>query len=159
MINLKSFVHLPGLSCKLLSLFLSNLHAYSEVLVALYSGGLVHFVFSSLGCAVLILFYLLISGQLFWGSLEDEKSSWRVSLWSRYSSSYHSWCPGTYFYGKVFLLIAIYLSWFSPTDFCHLYLMPLSLMVCSVSSLASFMSNQETSFVTLGQRVLATPLK
>ncbi|PWA86760.1 glucan synthase-like 10 [Artemisia annua] len=29
----------------------------------------------------------------------------------------------------------------------------------SVSSLASFMSNQETSFVTLGQRVLATPLK
>ena len=30
---------------------------------------------------------------------------------------------------------------------------------CSVSSLASFMSNQETSFVTLGQRVLANPLK
>ncbi|KAK8339188.1 hypothetical protein V6Z11_A08G019000 [Gossypium hirsutum] len=29
----------------------------------------------------------------------------------------------------------------------------------SVSSLASFMSNQESSFVTLGQRVLATPLK
>lgn len=29
----------------------------------------------------------------------------------------------------------------------------------SVSSLASFMSNQETSFVTLGQRVLAKPLK
>ncbi|QCE05705.1 callose synthase [Vigna unguiculata] len=29
----------------------------------------------------------------------------------------------------------------------------------SVSSLASFMSNQETSFVTLGQRVLASPLK
>ncbi|KAK8506312.1 hypothetical protein V6N13_016471 [Hibiscus sabdariffa] len=29
----------------------------------------------------------------------------------------------------------------------------------SVSSLASFMSNQEGSFVTLGQRVLATPLK
>ncbi|KAL1323430.1 callose synthase 10 [Arachis hypogaea] len=29
----------------------------------------------------------------------------------------------------------------------------------SVSSLAWFMSNQETSFVTLGQRVLATPLK
>ncbi|KAI3696996.1 hypothetical protein L6452_29684 [Arctium lappa] len=29
----------------------------------------------------------------------------------------------------------------------------------SVSSLASFMSNQETTFVTLGQRVLATPLK
>ncbi|XP_045815434.1 callose synthase 9 [Trifolium pratense] len=29
----------------------------------------------------------------------------------------------------------------------------------SVSSLASFMSNQETSFVTLGQRVLANPLK
>lgn len=29
----------------------------------------------------------------------------------------------------------------------------------SVSSLASFMSNQETSFVTLGQRVLSTPLK
>lgn len=31
--------------------------------------------------------------------------------------------------------------------------------ICSVSSLASFMSNQETSFVTLGQRVLAKPLK
>lgn len=30
---------------------------------------------------------------------------------------------------------------------------------CSVSSLAWFMSNQETSFVTLGQRVLAYPLK
>ncbi|KAF8094628.1 hypothetical protein N665_0358s0010 [Sinapis alba] len=29
----------------------------------------------------------------------------------------------------------------------------------SVSSLASFMSNQETSFVTLGQRVLAKPMK
>ncbi|KAL9316925.1 hypothetical protein ACSQ67_013442 [Phaseolus vulgaris] len=29
----------------------------------------------------------------------------------------------------------------------------------SVSSLASFMSNQETSFVTMGQRVLASPLK
>ncbi|CAN1188171.1 Callose synthase 9 [Linum perenne] len=29
----------------------------------------------------------------------------------------------------------------------------------SVSSLASFMSNQETSFVTLGQRVLSNPLK
>lgn len=29
----------------------------------------------------------------------------------------------------------------------------------SVSSLASFMSNQESSFVTLGQRILATPLK
>ncbi|XP_020093274.1 callose synthase 9 isoform X2 [Ananas comosus] len=29
----------------------------------------------------------------------------------------------------------------------------------SVSSLAAFMSNQETSFVTLGQRVLANPLK
>ncbi|VFQ85719.1 unnamed protein product [Cuscuta campestris] len=29
----------------------------------------------------------------------------------------------------------------------------------SVSSLASFMSNQESSFVTLGQRVLANPLK
>lgn len=31
--------------------------------------------------------------------------------------------------------------------------------LCSVSSLAWFMSNQETSFVTLGQRVLAKPLK
>jgi len=30
---------------------------------------------------------------------------------------------------------------------------------CSVSSLAWFMSNQETSFVTLAQRVLANPLK
>ncbi|KAJ8450624.1 hypothetical protein Cgig2_020261 [Carnegiea gigantea] len=33
------------------------------------------------------------------------------------------------------------------------------ILLCSVSSLASFMSNQETSFVTLGQRVLAKPLK
>jgi hypothetical protein len=31
--------------------------------------------------------------------------------------------------------------------------------LCSVSSLASFMSSQETSFVTLGQRVLSKPLK
>lgn len=30
---------------------------------------------------------------------------------------------------------------------------------CSVSSLAWFMSNQETSFVTIGQRLLANPLK
>lgn len=29
----------------------------------------------------------------------------------------------------------------------------------SVSSLAWFMSNQENSFVTIGQRVLANPLK
>lgn len=29
----------------------------------------------------------------------------------------------------------------------------------SVSSLAWFMSNQETSFVTIGQRVLANPLR
>lgn len=29
----------------------------------------------------------------------------------------------------------------------------------SVSSLAWFMSNQETSFVTIGQRLLANPLK
>jgi callose synthase len=33
------------------------------------------------------------------------------------------------------------------------------MLLYSVSSLASFMSNQETSFVTLGQRVLANPLK
>lgn len=33
------------------------------------------------------------------------------------------------------------------------------LIISSVSSLASFMSNQESSFVTLGQRVLANPLK
>lgn len=32
-------------------------------------------------------------------------------------------------------------------------------LIFSVSSLAWFMSNQETSFVTLGQRVLAYPLK
>lgn len=36
---------------------------------------------------------------------------------------------------------------------------PLNYCCCSVSSLAWFMSNQETSFVTLGQRVLARPLK
>lgn len=34
-----------------------------------------------------------------------------------------------------------------------------SFIYFSVSSLAWFMSNQETSFVTLGQRVLADPLK
>lgn len=45
-----------------------------------------------------------------------------------------------------FILVWILLSKFSVT-------------VRSVSSLASFMSNQETSFVTLGQRVLANPLK
>lgn len=32
-------------------------------------------------------------------------------------------------------------------------------MIASVSSLAWFMSNQETSFVTIGQRVLASPLR
>lgn len=31
--------------------------------------------------------------------------------------------------------------------------------LCSVSSLAWFMSNQENSFVTIGQRLLANPLK
>ena len=47
---------------------------------------------------------------------------------------------------------------------CHLYskyvlLISLPCFCISVSSLAWFMSNQETSFVTLGQRVLANPLK
>lgn len=37
----------------------------------------------------------------------------------------------------------------------HLNALYFSMPSCSVSSLASFMSNQETSFVTLGQRVLA----
>lgn len=32
-------------------------------------------------------------------------------------------------------------------------------VICSVSSLAWFMSNQETSFVTIGQRLLANPLR
>lgn len=33
------------------------------------------------------------------------------------------------------------------------------ILCCSVSSLAWFMSNQETSFVTIGQRILANPLR
>lgn len=41
----------------------------------------------------------------------------------------------------------------------HVLHKPCAKSVCSVSSLAWFMSNQETSFVTLGQRVLAKPLK
>jgi len=47
---------------------------------------------------------------------------------------------------------------------CHLYskyvlLISLPCFCIIVSSLAWFMSNQETSFVTIGQRVLANPLK
>ena len=34
-----------------------------------------------------------------------------------------------------------------------------SFNLCSVSSLAWFMSNQENSFVTIGQRLLANPLR
>lgn len=34
-----------------------------------------------------------------------------------------------------------------------------SINLCSVSSLAWFMSNQENSFVTIGQRLLANPLR
>lgn len=47
------------------------------------------------------------------------------------------------------------------TFFVQLYMPIISVckFLCSVSSLAWFMSNQETSFVTLGQRVLAKPLK
>lgn len=52
---------------------------------------------------------------------------------------------------KYFLLYNIYLLVYIQFQFLN--------HLCSVSSLASFMSNQETSFVTLGQRVLASPLK
>ena len=45
------------------------------------------------------------------------------------------------------------------SEFHVFHLKSLFVTICSVSSLASFMSNQETSFVTLGQRVLAKPLK
>lgn len=47
------------------------------------------------------------------------------------------------------------------SSFGCLYLAYILLVLyhCSVSSLAWFMSNQETSFVTLAQRVLANPLK
>lgn len=47
-------------------------------------------------------------------------------------------------------------------NFCSMYISDVHNFLaysCSVSSLASFMSNQESSFVTLGQRVLANPLK
>ena len=47
--------------------------------------------------------------------------------------------------------------------FLHMYLTVITefsfIARCSVSSLAWFMSNQETSFVTIGQRLLANPLK
>lgn len=43
--------------------------------------------------------------------------------------------------------------------FCVLCLILTTSNFGSVSSLAWFMSNQETSFVTIGQRVLANPLR
>jgi hypothetical protein len=43
--------------------------------------------------------------------------------------------------------------------FCFCTAVNFLLNLCSVSSLAWFMSNQETSFVTIGQRVLANPLR
>jgi hypothetical protein len=51
------------------------------------------------------------------------------------------------FYGSLFLV----LGWHASEAICG--------NVCSVSSLAWFMSMQEITFVTIGQRVLARPLK
>lgn len=53
--------------------------------------------------------------------------------------------PNNFYYEiPVVLMLLTFVFWMCP---------------CSVSSLAWFMSNQETSFVTIGQRVLAYPLK
>ena len=103
-------------------------------------------------------------GQLPWRGNENEKSSWGISSKSWHSTSHHPWCKGKCFHWKVGLLfLEIMATWLLLFFF---YLCSDSLLshcfwvyLCSVSSLAWFMSNQETSFVTLGQRVLAYPLK
>lgn len=43
--------------------------------------------------------------------------------------------------------------------YVYIWSYSVSLLIYSVSSLAWFMSNQERSFVTIGQRVLADPLR
>lgn len=57
--------------------------------------------------------------------------------------------PGTE--GSILLFISRFLIFSRILTF--------TLYSCSVSSLAWFMSNQENSFVTIGQRLLANPLK
>lgn len=56
------------------------------------------------------------------------------------------------------LLIHYFFNFASHGQFCAFFI-DLLASECSVSSLAWFMSNQETSFVTIGQRLLANPLK
>lgn len=53
--------------------------------------------------------------------------------------------------GNIEIFLLVYMLIFIPPSPHHFFY--------SVSSLAWFMSNQETSFVTIGQRILANPLK
>lgn len=61
----------------------------------------------------------------------------------------------------IFLLFFFFFFWFwlAPSFGSYNFFLYILHLWCSVSSLAWFMSNQETSFVTIGQRVLARPLK
>lgn len=58
---------------------------------------------------------------------------------------------GLWWFSRFMLIMCVLSRVFYPNSVSSLF--------HSVSSLAWFMSNQETSFVTLGQRVLAYPLK
>lgn len=100
---------------------------------------------------------IICLGQLPWGSYENEKSSWRISEQSWSSTSYNSWCARACLYWEV-CHVFLFISHMHASSRAS-WLSSFFLISYSVSSLAWFMSNQETSFVTLGQRVLAYPLK
>lgn len=120
--------------------------------------------FVSIGFFLLKAIPLLCTGQLPWRGYEIKKSSWRISSKSWSSPSNHSWCERACFYRKVWHP-CIYICYNGPSTPCSDMSLIFTVLIyciiseCSVSSLAWFMSNQETSFVTLGQRVLAYPLK
>lgn len=63
------------------------------------------------------------------------------------------------FWNELFICFILGCSIFCCPFFFSIIFDVLAHHCCSVSSLAWFMSNQETSFVTIGQRVLARPLK
>jgi hypothetical protein len=64
--------------------------------------------------------------------------------------------PRAYFYWKVYPSILNYVQFYLVPDIPANFFLFFS---SSVSSLGWFMSNQESSFVTIGQRVLANPLR
>ena len=113
-------------------------------------------------------FLFPISGQLLWRDFQNEKCATRIwwrSSWQE--ESYNFGSSWTHFYWKVwyslylwsFLMLMHVSTFLALLHCCFLIFFVWFPLLHSVSSLAWFMSNQETSFVTIGQRVLANPLR